>query len=293
MTQPPVPAPHSTHPMAGIDHYTPKEIARLIDLRGVTKANAPVLSTLALGVLAGAFIGMGGVFSTIIGTGSALGFGPTRLLMGVGFSLGLILVIVAGAELFTGNNLVVMSWVSKRISLLQLLRNWSVVFAGNFLGALSIAIMVYYAGWWAQDADRVGATAILIASSKVNLSFDSALVRGILANALVCLAVWLAAGGRTVIDKVVAVLFPIAGFVAAGFEHSIANIYFIPLGLLLADHAEVIQAAGLTAAQISRLTLGGFLHNLAAATLGNIIGGAMLVGLVYWFIYLRDDRETK
>lgn len=290
MTQP-VPSPQPSHPMSGIDHYTPKEIARLIDSRGVTKANAPLLSTLALGVLAGAFIGLGGVFATIIGTGSALGFGPTRMLMGIGFSLGLILVIVAGAELFTGNNLVVMSWVSRRITLGQLLRNWVIVFVGNFLGALSIGVMVYYARWWAQDSNQVGAAALVIANSKVNLSFDLALVRGILANALVCLAVWLAAGGRTVIDKVFAILFPIAAFVAAGFEHSIANIYFIPLGLLLADHAEVLQAAGLTTEQISHLTLAGFSHNLAAATLGNIIGGGMLVGLVYWFIYLRDDRE--
>lgn len=282
--------PEHTHPMAGVENYTPPEIARLVESRGVTKANAPALDTLALGVLAGAFIALGGVFSTVISSHSALGFGPTRMLAGVGFSLGLILVIVAGAELFTGNNLVVMSWVSRRITLKKLLRNWGIVYIGNLLGALSIVVMVYYARWWAQDGNGVGATALDIASSKVSLPFEVVFVRGILANALVCLAVWLAAGGRTVIDKLPAIVFPIAAFVAAGFEHSIANMYFIPLGMLLKDSAEVLQAAGLAADQVSRLTPGGFLSNLLAATLGNILGGGLLVGLVYWAIYLRGKK---
>jgi formate transporter len=274
--------------MLGVDNYTPQEIAALVESRGVAKANASALNTLALGVLAGAFIALGGVFATIIASGSALGFGPTRLLMGVGFSLGLILVVIAGAELFTGNNLVVMSWVSRHISLRRLLRNWAIVYLGNLIGALSIVAMVYYARWWALDGGNVGATALTIANGKASLPFEVVLVRGILANALVCLAVWLASGSRSITDKVLAIVFPIAAFVAAGFEHSIANMYFIPLGLLLSDDPDVLQAAGLAGGQVSHLTLARFFYNLIAATLGNVVGGGVLVGLVYWFIYLRD-----
>jgi formate/nitrite transporter len=240
-------------------------------------------------VLAGAFIALGGVFSTLIGTGSTLGFGPTRLFMGIGFSLGLILVILAGAELFTGNNLVVMSWVSRRITLAQLLRNWAIVYAGNLIGALSVVAMVYYADWWRQESGSVGVTAVAIAYGKVRLDFAAAFTRGILANALVCLAVWLAFGGRSLIDKILAIIFPIAAFVAGGFEHSVANMYFIPLGLLLAGHSEVVEAAGIGMAELSSLALSGFLRNLVASTLGNIVGGGVLVGLVYWFIYLRPQ----
>ncbi len=290
MTQPPEPSGH-THPMSGVDNYAPQEIARLVESRGVAKAKAGLLNTLALGVLAGAFIALGAVFATTVASQSGLGFGPTRLLMGVAFSLGLILVVVAGAELFTGNNLVVMSWVSGHITWKSLLRNWGLVYAGNLLGALSIVVLVYYARWWALDSHQVGATALHIASGKAALPFEVALARGILANALVCLAVWLAAGGRTLTDKVLAIIFPIAAFVAAGFEHSIANMYFIPLGLLLSDQPEVLQAAGLAGQSLPYLTIPWFLHNLLAATLGNILGGGLLVGLVYWFIYLRDRRD--
>jgi len=279
--------------MLGVDSYTPAEIAQLVEDKGVTKARASALNTLALAVLAGAFIALGAVVSTIVSTHAALGFGPTRILAGVGFSLGLILVVVAGAELFTGNNLIIMSWVSKRITLPQLLRNWGLVYFGNLIGALSIAALVFLARWSEQDGSRVGATAIAIANGKVQLSFEVALFRGILANALVCLAVWLAIGGRSLTDKVLAIVFPISAFVAAGFEHSIANMYFIPLGILLSDRPEALQAAGLAAADVPRLTVPWFMHNLAAATLGNVVGGAVMVGLVYWFIYLRERGRSN
>ncbi len=278
--------------MTGVVSYSPADVAYLLQEKGVSKATAPVVTTLAMAVLAGAFIALGAVFSTTIGSDANLGFGPTRLLMGLGFSLGLILVIVAGAELFTGNNLVVMSWVSRRISLLQLLRNWGIVYVGNLIGALSIVVMVYYANWWTQDGHSVGATALSIANGKAGLSFQVTFVRGILANALVCLAVWLAMAGRTIIDKAVRIVFPVATFVAGGFEHSIANMYFLPLGLLLSENADVLQAAGLTG-NVSRLTIPWSLNNLAAATLWNIVGGVMLVGLVYWFIYLRKRKSEE
>ena len=283
----------STHPMLGVDSYTPAEIAQLVEDKGVTKAKASAFNTFALGVLAGAFIALGGVVATIIGTHSGAGFGPTRVLMGVGFSLGLILVVIAGAELFTGNNLIIMSLVSRRITVSRLLRNWGIVYVGNLVGALSITFLVYVARWWEQDGSGVGATALTIANGKVGLSFGAAFFRGILANALVCLAVWLAVGGRSLTDKVLAIAFPITAFVAAGFEHSIANMYFIPLGMLLSGKPAVLQAAGLTADSVSRLTLPWFLHNLDAGTLGNIVGGALMVGLVYWFIYLRERAQPK
>ena len=279
------------HPMSGMEAFAPKEIASMVETRGVAKANAPWVTTFVLGVLAGAFIGLGAVLATTIGTGSALGYGPTRWLAGLGFSLGLILVVVAGAELFTGNNLIVMSLVSRHITPAQLLRNWGIVYAGNLVGALSIAVMVWLAQWWAQDDGGVGAAALTIAASKTSLGFGVVLVRGVLANALVCLAVWLAFAGRTVIDKVAAIVLPISAFVAAGFEHSVANMYFIPVGWLIKDEPAVVHASGLTNQQLANLDLQGFLTNLAAATIGNVIGGAVLVGFVYWFVYLREPRS--
>jgi formate/nitrite transporter len=278
--------------MAGVDSYTPSEIARLVETKGVAKVEAPFPITLVLGIVAGAFIALGAVLSTVVSTGSALGEGPTRLLAGVAFSLGLILVVVAGAELFTGNNLVVMSWVSRRVTLSRMLRNWTIVYLGNAIGALSVVFLVWAADWWALGDSQVGSTALTIAANKSSLSFEVAFFRGILANALVCLAVWLATAGRSLIDKVVAIVFPISAFVAAGFEHSIANMYFIPMGLLLTREPEVMEAADLPGELLSNLDAAGLVSNLGAATLGNIIGGAGLVGLVYWFVYLRRERTT-
>ncbi|MDP9242000.1 MAG: formate/nitrite transporter family protein [Actinomycetota bacterium] len=276
--------------MSGVDNFTPSEIAHLVETRGVAKANAPVVTTLVLAVMAGAFIALGGVLSTTILSGSELGFGPTRFIAGIGFSLGLILVIVAGAELFTGNNLVVMSWVSGSIGPGRLLRNWAVVYVGNLVGALSVVAMVYLGRWWEQGEVSVGATALTVAAGKASLPFGVVFVRAILANALVCLAVWLASGGRSVIDKIFGIIFPIAAFVAAGFEHSIANMYFLPLGLLLDGKPDVVKASGLTHDQLAGLTTTGAVNNIIAATLGNIVGGAVLVGIVYWFVYLAPAR---
>jgi formate/nitrite transporter len=273
--------------MTGVDAFAPQEIAQLVETRGVAKASAPAVTTFVLGVLAGAFIGLGAVLSTTIATGSSLGYGLTKWLAGIGFSLGLILVVVAGAELFTGNNLIVMSLVSRHITVGRLLRNWGIVYMGNLVGALSIAGMVWVAEWWKQSDGAIGATALATAATKAGLPFGVVFVRGILANALVCLALWLAAGGRTVIDKILAIVFPISAFVAAGFEHSIANMYFIPAGMLIKNEPGLAKAAGLTSDQLAKLDLGGLLNNLAAATLGNIVGGAVLVGVVYWFVYLR------
>jgi formate transporter len=283
-------------PMGGVEAYTPAEIARMVETKGVIKASGGFFPTFVLGVLAGAFIAFGAVLSTIVGTGSAFGVGPTRWLAGFAFALGLILVVIAGAELFTGNNLVVMSLVDGHITLTQLLRNWAIVFVGNFVGAISIVVMVWLADGWQLAGDEVGESALSIAATKTSLPFEVVLVRGILCNVLVCLAVWLAMAGKTLVDKVFAIIFPIAAFVAAGFEHSIANMYFIPQGMLLEDEGDLAaraQEAGITPEQLASLDVNGFLTNLTAATLGNVIGGGLLVGLVYWFVYLRPARAER
>jgi formate transporter len=282
--------PPAAHPMSGMDAFAPAEIARLVETRGVAKANAPFVTTFVLGVLAGAFIALGALLSTTIATGSTLGYGVTKWLAGIGFSLGLILVVVAGAELFTGNNLIVMSVVAHHVRLASLARNWAIVYVGNFVGALSVAVMVWLGKWWAQSDSAVGATALATAAGKASLPFWTAFFRGILANALVCLAVWLATGARTVVDKVFAIVFPIAAFVAAGFEHSIANMYFIPVGMMIKNEPGLASKSGVSAAQLAHLNAGGFATNLAGATLGNVVGGAVLVGLVYWFVYLRPGE---
>ena len=274
-----------------IDHYTPREVAARTQTVGVTKARLDFWDTLTLSVLAGAFISLGAVLATLILVGSNLGFGVTRLFSGIAFSLGLILVVVAGAELFTGNNLIVMSWVSRRIGVHELLRNWVIVYFGNFLGALSVVGQVYMSDIWQLNGFSVGATALTIALAKVQLGFWTALFRGILCNALVCLAVWLASGGRSIIDKVAGIVFPISAFVAVGFEHSIANMYFIPIGMALRNNPQVLAAAGLTEEQVAPLTIAGLVGNLIPVTIGNIIGGSVMVGMVYWFVYLRKAPD--
>jgi formate transporter len=279
------------HPMSGVDSLTPAEVARLVEERGVAKANASITTTFVLGVLAGAFIALGGVLSTVVATGSPLGYGPTKLLSGLAFSLGLILVVIGGAELFTGNNLITMSWVSRHITLARLLRNWGVVYVGNLVGAVSVVAMLSFADWWKQADSALGGTALSIAVAKASLPFGVVVVRGVLANALVCLAVWLASAGRTVTDKVLAIVFPISAFVAAGFEHSIANMYFLPMGLLLKGEASVVHAAGLSARELQNLDVGSALLNVAASTLGSVVGCYGLVGLVYWFVYLRPGHD--
>ncbi len=260
----------------GFDCYSPREIAERVENVGVIKANLPLLPMTALGVLAGGFIGLGALYFTIVASDSALSFAPGRILGGLAFSLGLILVVVAGAELFTGNNLLIMAWVSRRISASKLITNLAIVLASNFLGAAGLAWLVSLSGHMDMNDGSVGKAAISIATAKCAIPFAEAFFKGVLCNVLVCLAVWLALAGRTVTDKILAIIFPVSAFVAAGFEHSVANMYFIPLALFVSGPE---AAAG--------LSWGGFFHNLLPVTLGNLVGGAGLVGLVYWVIYRR------
>jgi len=268
------------HPQFGIDAYSPREVAEKVQLVGVTKAHLPFLQTAMLGMVAGGFIGLGALFFTLVASDATLGFAPTRVLGGLAFSLGLILVSVAGAELFTGNNLMVMAWADRKITTAELLRNWTVVYAANFVGAAGLAIVVYLANHGAMNGGAVAAAYVKIAAAKTALPFGEAFFKGVLCNLLVCLAVWLAMAGHSVVDKIVAIVFPISAFVAAGFEHSVANMYFIPLGLLLSD-----TAAG--------LSWTGFASSLVPVTLGNIIGGSVMVAAVYYVVYRRPALADR
>jgi formate/nitrite transporter len=270
-----------------VDAYAPAEMARRVLDVGVAKARLAVPDALALAVLAGAFIGLGAAFATLAMTQTGMGFGPTRVLGGVTFSLGLILVVVAGAELFTGNNLVAMAWASRAITTRQMVRNWVLVYVGNFVGAIGTVFLVFWTRVWTMGGGSLGLKALEIAAAKCEIGFVEAFARGILCNALVCLAVWLCHSARSTTDKIFAIIWPIAGFVALGFEHSIANMYFIPFGILLKLEPEFMAAAPDGAVITDALTLGGFTSNLIPVTLGNIVGGTLFVAGIYWFVYLR------
>lgn len=280
-----------------LDALLPPAMAQKAEEVGTRKAGMNVVTMFVLAVLAGAFIAFGAVVATVVsvsGTQPALPYGVTRLLSGLVFSLGLILVIVGGAELFTGNNLIIMAWASGRIRTGSLLKNWAVVYLGNFVGAVGVALLIFGAGHYTMANGEVGRTMLTIAQKKCELGFGQAICLGILCNILVCLAVWLTLSARTTTDRILAIIAPITAFVAAGFEHSVANMYFIPVGMLtkLGTGQEFWQAIGQSSSDFSSLTVGGLAWNLVAVTIGNVIGGAVFVGTVYWFIYLRTRRGS-
>lgn len=260
-----------------LDVVPPAHIAQLVEEVGIKKAELPLVPTVTLGVLAGAFIAFGGMFYTLVITGSELGLGPTRLLGGFAFSLGLILVVIGGAELFTGNNLITLAWADGRVTAAALIRNWALVYLGNLVGALGMAVLVHLSGTLSLGDGAVAATAVSIAQAKVALSPFHAFIRGVLCNTLVCLAVWMCFAAHTVSGKVLAIVFPITAFVALGFEHSVANMYLISIGAMQAGGAIGVVA---------------FLANLIPVTLGNMVGGGVLVALVYWLVYLRQAPVT-
>lgn len=279
-----------------IDALLPNEMAIRAEEIGVKKGTMNFTPLFALSVLAGAFIAFGAVFSTTVSTSvvESMPFGVMRLLSGLVFSLGLILVVIGGAELFTGNNLIVMAWANGKIKTSQVFRNWMIVYIGNFVGAFGIAVLVYLSGHFSFAGGKIGETALNIANAKSSLGFGQAIVLGILCNVLVCLAIWLSFSGRSTTDKMLAVVPPITAFVACGFEHSVANMYFIPAGLLLKNGSvdSFWTNIGKTHADYSALTFENFfINNLIPVTIGNIIGGAVLVGIVYWFVYLRKRSE--
>ena len=278
------------------DALLPPDVARRAEDVGVSKVTMPTESLFVLAVLAGAFISLGAVFSTVVTAGGGMAPGPARLLGGVVFSLGLVLVVVAGAELFTGNALVAIATASRRVRVRALLRNWLIVYVGNFVGALLTTVGVVWSGIYERGDGAVGLRALDIAAAKTSLAADEAVILGVFANALVCLAVWLSLSARSVSDKILAVTFPVAAFVAAGFEHSIANMYFIPAGLFLRAWAPASfwAATGTGPGDYATVTWPDFLiGNLLPVTIGNIVGGAVLVGLVYWFVYRRGRAHDE
>lgn len=290
-----------------IDALLPADMAAKAETIGVKKANLDVASMFVLAVLAGAFIALGAIFATTVTAGafgSTLPGGATaattwptgwqRLLSGLVFSLGLILVVVGGAELFTGNNLIVMAWANGKVSTRLLGLNWLVVYVGNFVGSVATAVLMLWTRQYEFSGGQIGLQALTIANHKAGLDFWQAVMLGIMCNALVCLAVWLTYSARSTTDKIMAITPPITAFVAAGFEHSVANMYFIPMGMLIQSTAspEFWATIGRAPADFANLTMTNFLvRNLIPVTIGNIIGGAVLVGAVYWFVYLRKRGE--
>jgi formate transporter FocA len=278
-----------------MDGLLPPEMARKAEQIGVEKADQEILKTIALAVLAGAFIAFGAIFATLVTSGSELSYGLTRLMGGLAFSLGLILVVIGGAELFTGNNLLTMAWAGRKVSLRQMLHNWLIVYFGNMLGAFSIVVLIFLSGHYLFGNGITGDNILNIAEAKCQLGFMQAVVLGILCNILVCLAIWLCYSARTAQGKILSIVFPITAFVAAGFEHSVANMYFIPMGLMLKSKADPMlwKLLDTSPVQYESLNLHNYLiNNLLPVSIGNIIGGAVFVGLAYWFIYLRK-QESK
>ena len=275
-----------------IDALLPPEMARRAEYIGVSKAEAPVLRTFVLAILAGAFIALGAIFATTVsaGTSSELPFGVAKLLVGFVFCLGLVLVVIGGAELFTGNNLIVMAWASRKVSTKALLCNWGIVYAGNFVGSVGTAILIFLSRQYTFGRGMVGVSALAIANGKVSLGWFQALMLGVLCNILVCLAVWLTFSARSTIDKIATIIFPITAFVAAGFEHSVANMYFVPVGLMIKGFDPAFIAT--TGLELAKLTWGNFLiNNLLPVTIGNIIGGSIFVAAVYWSVFLRHSER--
>lgn len=273
------------------DALLPPAMAAKAEDLGVKKAALPAINMFVLAVLAGAFIGIGAIFATTVAAGgAALPYGVNRLLTGLVFTVGLILVVVGGAELFTGNTLITIAFASKKVTVMQLVRNWTIVYIGNFVGSILTAYIVFLGKQYSFGNGAIGLAALNIGEAKTALTFVQAVALGIMCNALVCMAVWMCYSARSTTDKILAIIPPIATFVAAGFEHSIANMYFIPLALFVkgGGDATFFEAIGRTAGSFTHLTWGNFfIANLLPVTIGNIIGGGLMVGLIYWFVYLR------
>jgi len=274
----------------------PAAMAKVAEDAGIYKATKHPFTTFFLAINAGVFISIAFVFYITATTGSGtMPYGIARLIGGVCFSLGLMLVVVCGADLFTSTVLIVVAKASGRISWGQLARNWINVYAGNLAGALFFVALMWFAGQHMVANSAWGLNVLQTADHKMHHTFIEAVCLGTLANLLVCLAVWMSYSGRTLTDKLVVMILPVGMFVASGFEHSIANMFLIPYAIVIRDFAtpEFWQAAGATAAQFPSLTVSHFiLDNLIPVTIGNIIGGGLLVGLTYWVIYLRKDGQV-
>lgn len=275
-------------PIFNLQAYSPAEIKQAVEKVGVKKANLPFLASFMLAIVAGGGVGFGALYYTIVASDPTLSFAIVRVLGGFVFTLGLALVLVGGAELFTGNNLIIMAWASGNVSTLTMLRNWVIIWFGNLIGALGLIVLVYFSHHLDMNDGRIGLSVLNTAAGKIRPDFVTLFFKGVLCNVLVCAAVWLAYAGRSVTDKLLAVMLPVSAFIAAGFEHSVANMYFLPLAWLLVQtgHAPANFDASL-------ITMSGIMHNLVPVTLGNIVGGAGFVGATYWAIYRAAFGDTK
>lgn len=275
------------------DPHSPADVADRLQSIGVAKARMAIGKMIMLSILAGVFISFGAMYYTVVMTEPATAWGASKLLGGIAFSLGFILVVIAGAELFTGNNLIVMAWANKLITSKEILRNWLLVYLGNMVGALITLVFLYLAGYLNGHHHQVGVTAIKIAMHKVEHTYVEAFFLGIFCNALVCLASWMTYAARSVTDKIMAIVLPISGFVAMGFEHCIANMFMIPLGIVAKLNPEVLAAGSFNQEKLALLDMAGFINNIIPVTLGNIVGGAGLIAFAYYFIYLRGKSDAN
>ena len=275
------------------DPHSPADVADRLQAIGVTKATMPLGKMIMLAILAGVFISFGAMYYTVVMTEPSSSWGASKMLGGIAFSLGFILVVIAGAELFTGNNLIVMAWANGLISGKDILRNWFLVYIGNSLGAVITLTMLYLSGYLHGHHHQVGVSAINIALHKVDHTFVEAFFLGVFCNSLVCLASWMTYAARSVTDKILSILMPISAFVAMGFEHCIANMFMIPLGIVASMDEAIITAGAFSTKQLEHLNTAGFLNNVIPVTLGNILGGAGLIAFAYYFIYLRDKSKGK
>ena len=267
----------------------PEQIVEILQESGVKKTQTDISRLLVLGILAGAYVGFGSQIATTVSIDAAqyMGIGAAKVLTGVVFSVGLMLVILGGAELFTGNCLIYVSVVNGKVKLHNLARNWGIVYLGNFLGSVLLAFMIYKAGLYTTGSNMLGVTALSIANSKVNLTFMQAFYRGILCNWLVCLGVWLATSAEDTTGKILACVFPIMAFVGSGFEHSVANMFFVPMGIMLRDIPGLAAQSGLSLNGLN--WLGFIINNLIPVTIGNIIGGCFFVSTLYAYVYAKRD----
>jgi len=273
-------APLPQPPIFNLNAYSPAEIKEAVETVGVKKANLPFQASFMLSIVGGGSIALGALYYTIVASDAELSFATIRVVGGLAFSLGLALVLVGGAELFTGNNLIVMAWASGKVSTREMLRNWVIVYCGNLVGSLALVVLVFFSHHLDMNGGRIGLSILNTAVAKIQPDVVALFFKGILCNVLVCLAVWLAYAGRSVTDKILALILPVSAFIAAGFDHCVANMYFLPLAWLLTQTGNV--PADFDA---SLITIPGIIHNLVPVTLGNIVGGAGLVGGVYWAIY--------
>lgn len=275
-----------------VDAFTPAEVAEKVRTVGVDKANMSIIPLVILSLMAGAFISFAAMYYTVVMTDASSAYGLAQLMGGLVFALGFILVVIAGAELFTGNTLVVMAYAKGQVSFVGLMRNWGIVYVGNLVGALVTVYLVYLSGYLDNADYGVGVTAVKAGLAKVELGTTEAFVRGLLCNVLVCLGSWMVYASRSVTDKVMAVLFPISGFVAMGFEHCVANMYMIPIAMIAATDQAIVAASHFSPEQLQALNVGGLLGNLIPVTLGNIVGGAGFVAMAYFLVF-GYSRSTE